>query len=239
MRLFAVMVCLSACATTSTSKSLRDDEIKPLQMAGARCEGGACKCREIDAGGASAPFDEGAVAAGTKRFELRTGRGLDPMKVTIEGRGSLDKSTADANPSCAYVELPPGKHRVHIHATAVSPDAGQTPALFIREFGEKFQTWYDTFSFKCGGPDVCGLGDMQAWIDEVQKAPRGIHDLCGSVRVEGVRWEAERQVGVKLAELDVDLVLEVYKFKPRFPHGNHDCRGIDPQMKAEQEAADR
>ncbi|HZS38812.1 MAG TPA: hypothetical protein VFF06_18395 [Polyangia bacterium] len=227
----------SACASSTTSAKL--DDRAAIVTAGPRCAGAACKCRVVDDYGHSAPADEGAVAAGLKRFEFRTGRGLDPVRISVEGRGTFEKNTADAEPTCAYVELPPGKHRVHLHAEAVSPEAGMTPALFIREFGEKQQSWYDTFEFRCGGEDVCGLGNMQEWIAKVQSVARGLHDKCGSVRVEGVKWDALRQSGVKLAELEVDLVLEVYKFRPRFPHGSHDCRGIDPTMKAEQEAADK
>lgn len=248
MRATAVLVLLgglSSCASSTgggrgaAAASGPLDARSPMATAGARCQGALCTCRVVDDYGKSAPFVEGAVAAGMKRFELRTGRGLDPMRITVEGRGTLEKSIADAEPTCAYVELPPGKHRVHVRAAAASPEAGQTPAFFIREFGDQLGSWYDTFEFRCGGADVCGLGDMQEWVGKVQAVPRGIHDPCGSVRVEGVKWEALRQIGVKLAELDIDLTLEVYKFPPRFPHGYPKCRGVDPTMKSEQEARDK
>jgi hypothetical protein len=243
----AILGCFTACASSTGSgrgaaPTGKLDAKGPIAVAGARCANGACKCRVIDDYGKTiegASLDEGPVAAGLKRFELRTGRGMDPIDITVEGRGVFSKATVDAEPTCAYVELPPGKHRVHLHAVATNPEAGMTPAIFIRELGDKLQSWYDTFEFRCGGADVCGLGDMQEWISKVQAVPRGLHDPCGSVRVEGVRWEALRQIGVKLADLDIDLTLEVYKFPPRFPHGTAKCRGVDPTMKSEQEARDR
>jgi hypothetical protein len=236
---FVGLLCAS-CATSAGGGGAALAEGGALTVTGARCSGAACTCRVVDDYGRGAPGDEGAVAPGHKRFELRTGRGNDPLAITVEGRGTLRKSGTDVDAACGYIDLPPGKFRVRLRANAQSADAGQVPALFIREYGERTKDWYDTFEFRCGGQsEVCTLGDMQAWIDRVQKVARGIWDPCGSVRVEGVKWNALRSVGVKLAEIEVELTLEVYKFSPRFPHGFAKCKGMDPTMKAEQEAEQR
>src|SRR5689334_10660014 len=58
----------------------------PLVTAGPRCAGATCKCREIDDYGrptGDSSRNEGDVAPGMKRFEFRTGRGFDPVTVTI------------------------------------------------------------------------------------------------------------------------------------------------------------
>jgi len=200
-------------------------EDSPLVVAGGRCEGGACKCRAVDDFGRSPKAIESGIGEGTKRFELRTSRGLDPEVIAIEGHGALRKSTARAEAECGYIDLAPGKYRVRFRATAQNADGGMVPAFFIREYGVRTQDWYDTFQFRCGGDDVCSIGHMEEWLGQAQKVARGIYDPCGSVRIEELRWNAERAVGVKLAELVVELTLEVYKFPPRFPHGAKTCKG--------------
>jgi hypothetical protein len=204
-----------------------------LQVAGARCQGGRCACRRVDDTNRTmeAPdADEGAIAEGQKRFEIRTGRGLNPLSLTIAGRGTLTKSTESPEPSCAYIDLPPGKHTVHLKATASNPDAGQEPAFFISEYSANKKSWYDTFALRCGGGDgVCTQGHMQQWIDKVQAQPRGIFDPCGSVRVQGIKWSGQRSVGTILSDVEVDLTLEVYKFAPRFVHGAPTCKGPSDQ----------
>ena len=50
---------------------------------------------------------EWVVAAGQKRFELRTGRGFDKTTVTIETRGTLVKDTSLPEASCATRPRPP------------------------------------------------------------------------------------------------------------------------------------
>jgi hypothetical protein len=201
------------------------DEKTPLTMSGPRCAGGACTCRDVDDFGRAPKAPEADVAPGTKRFELRTGRGQDPMVLALEGHGALHKALDKVDATCGYVDLAPGKYALRFRAVANSAEAGMVPAFFIREYGARTQDWYDTFAFRCGAADACSIGHMEEWNERLQKVARGIHDPCGSVRVEGVRWNVERQVGVKLAELVVEFTLEVYKFPPRFPHGTKTCKG--------------
>jgi len=219
---------LVSCASSPSVKSPAPaTNVAPLAVAGPRCKNGECTCRRVD--DFQRPLepaaDEQPIAPGHKRFELRTGRGQDPITVTIDGVGRFEKSTTTVEPTCKYIDLTPGKHHIHVRATAADPDGGHVPALFVSEFGAPKQSWYRTFQFRCGGNEACSIGHMQEWTDEVQKVARGLHDACGSTRVEGVRWDALRSVGPKLAELDLDLTLVVYKFEPRFAHGTLECKG--------------
>ena len=205
--------------------SARLDENAPLRVRGARCQGGACTCRDVDDWGRGVREQERDIADGTKRFEIRTGRGQDPVVIAIEGQGALRKPLDTVAAACGYVDLAPGKYRVRLHASAANPDAGMVPSIFIREYGARTQDWYDTFEFRCGGGEACSIGHMEEWLGNAQKVPRGLHDPCGSTRVGGLRWNADRTVGVKLGELTVELTLDVYKFPPRFPHGAKKCYG--------------
>jgi hypothetical protein len=229
-RLFGLALLLGSCASSSSSGIKPLDDKTPMRTAGARCPGGVCACRPVDNYGNTKDvgFDEGEPAPGTKRFEFRTGRGYDQETIALEGAGAFTKTTASPEPSCSYVDLPPGKHRVTIHSVAANAEVGQEPAVFIREYSPELKSWYDTFQFRCGGGDVCSLGHMEQFLDEAQKHPRGIWDPCGSVRIEGVKWDGGRGPGAKLSELTVELTLEVYKFPPRFPHGAPTCKGPSP-----------
>jgi hypothetical protein len=220
--------CASAPATTGRGDmhlNAKLDENAPLAVHGARCTNGVCACRDVDDWGRGVREPERDIAEGTKRFELRTGRTQDPLVIAIEGQGALKKPTDTVQAACGYVDLAPGKYRVRLRASANSPEAGMVPSLFIREYGARTQDWYDTFEFRCGGGDACSIGHMEEWLGNTQRDARGLHDPCGSVRVGGLRWNAERTVGVKLSELVVELTLDVYKFPPRFPHGAKKCHG--------------
>jgi hypothetical protein len=159
-----------------------------------------------------------------KRFELRTGRGLDVIEITVEGRGTLAKQTELVDASCGYLDLPPGRHRLHLRAVARSTDEGMEPALFVSEYGSSTRSWYRTFQFRCGGEGPCSQGFMRQWLEEVRAVPRGLFDACGTTKVESVRWSGQRSVGTTLGELEVDLVLHVYEGAPRFPRGSMRCK---------------
>ena len=98
--------------------------IATLPGSSPRCQGGLCQCREIDASGrgnAETDAESAPPAPGFKRFELRTGRGDDTMRITIEGVGTFVKSGANPEARCIYVDLPAGAHRVRYHITAAHP----------------------------------------------------------------------------------------------------------------------
>src|SRR4051812_42120518 len=124
----------------------------PLQTAGPRCQGATCSCRTIDDFGRPAgdgSRNEGDVAPGLKRFEFRTGRGFDPMRVTIDGKGTLVKDPSQVEPTCGYVELGPGRHAVRLRIEAKDAVQGIHPRLLVNEYGRGQNDWYSTFAFGC------------------------------------------------------------------------------------------
>jgi hypothetical protein len=211
----------------------------PLVTAGARCSGATCRCRAVDdhGRGTEGATDEGAAAPGTKRFEVRTGRGFDKVTITVGDRGSLTKDRSQADASCGYVDLPPGRHNVRLRIEATDQAQGIHPRLLVNEYGQETHDWYSTFAFACGGTGPCIKDDMANWLDEVRKVERGIFDKCGSARVENVRWSVEHSPEQTLEDLTVDFTLHVYKFEPRFAHGTPTCKGLSGGKAAEQEMA--
>src|SRR5207249_1275752 len=101
---------LASCATAPAAPGSTPLDAKAtLAVAGPRCDGPTCRCREPNIAGG-----EGAIAPGQKRFELRTSRGVDPMTVTVEGRGTFVRPVGAREVGCAYIDLPPGRHPVRI-----------------------------------------------------------------------------------------------------------------------------
>jgi|GEM_PF-1014138 len=232
---------LAGCAPQTGTKTTTASSSSPLVTAGPRCADGVCKCRRVDDRGETAeertgPDDpEGAPAAGTKRFEIRTGRGLDPVTVSVEKIGSLHKNLEVAEPTCGYVDLAPGTYRVSLRARPTNPAAGMEPALYVAEHGTRTGSWYRTLRLHCGGNGPCSEGDMERWIAEWGKVARGLHDPCGSTKIESLRWKGRRvdEPGTdRLAELELDFVLHVYSFEPRFPTGTQRCKGLAPEPAA-------
>jgi hypothetical protein len=211
----------------------------PLQTAGPRCNGSTCSCREIDDYGrpmGDSSRKEGDVAPGMKRFEFRTGRGFDPMTVTIDDKGTLTKDTTKVEPTCGYVDLGPGRHAVRLRIEAKDEAQGIHPRLLVFEYGQGQHDWYTTFSFACGGgAGPCIKEDMKDWFDKARAVDRGIFDKCGSTRIEGIRWSVEHSPEQTLEDLTLDFVIHVYKFEPRFVHGTPTCKGISGGRGAEEE----
>jgi hypothetical protein len=200
-----------------------------LVTAGARCSGEKCTCRNLDNYGRATgeSSSEGTIAAGQKRFELRTGRGFDKTTVTIESRGTLVKETTLPEPSCAYIDLPPGTYRVVLRAAAKDEGQGIQPRLMIGEYGSETHDWYNTFAFSCGGEaGRCIKDDMNDWFEKAKQVNRGIFDKCGSTRVTDIAWHVEHSPEQTLEDLTLELTLHVYKFPPRFPHGTATCKGL-------------
>jgi hypothetical protein len=211
-----------------------------LVTAGARCSGDKCTCRTVDNYGrpAGEPSSEGDVAPGQKRFEFRTGRGFDRTTVTIESRGTLVKETTLPEPSCAYVDLPPGHYRVVLRAEAKDQAQGIQPRLVVAEYGTETKDWYDTFSFACGdGGQRCIKDDMNEWLGKVRGVPRGIFDKCGSARVSDIAWHVEHSPEQTMEDLTLEFVLHVYKFPARFKHGTPTCKGLAGGRASESELA--
>ena len=68
---------------------------KGLPGSSGRCHEGVCTCRPIDDYGRGERATDGEDVpppAGLKRYELRTGRGNDEYRITVEGVGTFRKS---------------------------------------------------------------------------------------------------------------------------------------------------
>jgi hypothetical protein len=234
---FVVLV-LSACAPSKKEPAKPAEVAKmPLVAAGPRCQGGVCRCRPVDEYGRATTDDthEGEIPDGQKRFEFRTGRGFDPTSVTIDARGTFEKDRSKAEPSCAYVDLPPGEHKVRARWEAKDAAQGIQPRLLVGEYGLATKDWYATFAFSCGSAQSCVKQDMEDWFNQARKVSRGIFDKCGATRVTDIRWGVEHSPGQTLEDLTLEFVLRVYKFAPRFPHGYSDCKGLQGGRASEEE----
>ncbi len=197
----------------------------------ARCKDGVCACRPIDdyGLGQGADAEETPPPAGTKRYELRTGRGNDEYRITVEGLGTFRKSGEDPEPACIYVDLPKGLHRVRYHVVARSPAAGLEARLRVSEYSAKFRRWYRTFAYRCGtGSGPCTKDDAR---DALKPPPpegvqAGKYDRCGSTRVQGLRFYTDQPGDAAVSDFNLHLVLNVYKFEPRFAPGAKRCSGV-------------
>ncbi|MCS6912396.1 MAG: hypothetical protein RMK29_07815 [Myxococcales bacterium] len=229
---------LLACAATGPSSLTRAPEAppvaelsSPLPGVGHRCESpGRCRCRPIDEYGrgqdAAEDVERAPPPEGLKRFELRTGRGLDQMKITVEGIGTFSKDTTSAEPGCIYLDLPPGRHRVRYHVQAHDPLQGVEPRLRISEYSPRFSRWYRTFAFRCAsGSEPCTGDEARNALAVLSRVPKGKHDPCGSTRVQGLRFYTERPADAQITDFNLELVLHVYRFVPRFPPDAPRCTG--------------
>jgi hypothetical protein len=212
---------------------------RPLVTAGPRCQGEACACREVDAYGSTVgettessgssadtkPSPEGAIAG--KRFELRTGRGSDDVRITVEGRGTLTKPSEPINAACGYIDLPPGKHRVHVAIKGGASEGGASPKLLIYEYAARTRSWYATFGITCGETGPCTQVDVAERMKALE-ARHGLFDPCGSTKIRELRWTSTKGPDQRVTTMDLDFTLDVYKFEPRFPRGGA-CKGPLPE----------
>ena len=216
--------------------------IAALPGSSPRCQGGLCQCREIDASGrgnAETDAESTPPAPGWKRFELRTGRGDDTMRITIEGVGTFVKSGANPEARCIYVDLPAGAHRVRYHITAANPTQGAEPRLRISEYGEKFKRWYRTFGFRCtDGSQPCTKDLARDEFERLAKQTDGKFDPCGSTKVQGLRFSTDREADAAVGDFNLQLVLNTYKFTPRFAPDTPNCKGLSKPAGSAAAAAD-
>ncbi|HEY5937007.1 MAG TPA: hypothetical protein VIU61_20295 [Kofleriaceae bacterium] len=183
-------------------------------LAGATCSGSTCTCRSGEADG-GVGFPDGD----RKRFEILLESAQD-LWVTL-GDGTVLYKSPEKAQQCFYVDLSPGDRPVEVRA---SNPTGVSIAFEIHELGTKTRSWYDTFAFKCGHPGVCSFDDLDAIRDQMNQVTKNLHDKCGSVKVKNVLWDHGKSPDqVHPSELLVRLTLDVYKFPPRFPHGDPNC----------------
>ena len=227
-------------AAALDTSDVRED-IPTLPGVGARCKGGICACREVDLyGRGTAPesdLETSLPPEGHKRYEFRTGRGNDTMRISIEGVGTFVKTGPLPEAACVYVDLPVGTFRVRYHVTAANPTLGAEPRLRISEYSPRWKRWYRTFGFRCAdGEQACTKNMAADYFELLAKQRDGKFDPCGSTKVQGLRFWTDREPEQAVGEFNLQLVLNVYKFDPRFPPEAGRCSGPSPDAKAGQPA---
>lgn len=191
-------------------------------FAGALCDGGGCKCRDL---GAPGDGGVGVPGAGQKRFEVRL-TSANELWASVHGN-QLYKS-AERPEVCFYLDLPPGQWPVELHA---DNPAGVSAQWTIRELGTQTKSWYDSFQFECGHPGVCSLDNLDAQWAKLKSFKRGVEDPCGSVKIKSLERDAGRPPdGLHPDKLIVRLVLDVYKRVPTQSHGDPACGTAPPPV---------
>ena len=183
----------------------------------AACEGGRCSCSR----GEQEPPEPG-----NKRFEFRLPRSTSAIWVEVQGKGVYYKAPEQLGPSCFYVDLPPGQHRLAIHAKGGDPEVGLQAGLTVHEYGAKAGYWYRVLHFVCGGLNRCTSDDLRTWAGFQRGLPRGVLDPCGSTMVRGVSFggtKPERKRS-EYEDVTVRAVLKAYQFEPEHPPRSPTCK---------------
>ena len=215
------------------------ESIAPFPGVGARCTGKGqelCACRDVDIYGRGVSPDGDVETApppeGHKRYEIRTGRGDDTMRITIEGVGTFVKSGPTPDARCIYVDLPAGAFRLRYHVTAANPSQGAEPRLRISEYSPRWKRWYRTFAFRCtDGSQPCTKDLAADMFAVLTKQTDGKFDPCGSTRVQGMHFDTDRAPEAAVGDFNLTLVLNIYKFPPRFPPDTARCKGAGYDVK--------
>ena len=209
---FILLGCSGASSSIPPMAAIPSAETKAT-LAGPLCEFANCKCREE----AGDPPQE--APEGFKRYEVRIGPADNPLWVSI-GDMVLYKSNERAM-DCFYVDVRPGRHPVRLQA---KQDTGFAARLKISELAPSNQGWYDSFQFACGAPGVCARDTLREWKAEVARIDDNVHDPCGSTKIRQVVWQTGRLPDdVPPGELQLDFILDVYKFVPTFGPGATEC----------------
>jgi hypothetical protein len=148
-------------------------------LAGPRCQGGGCTCRSKESG------DAEEAAPGKRRYEFRVESAPGVAWVTVDDNQLY---APEATPSCFYLDLAPGDHKVKLGAAA-SADPGVVGAtMSVAEHNPKGPWWYDVFSFACGNPGACTVETMKQWKKEVVADRKGLTDPCSGTRITGLDY---------------------------------------------------
>jgi hypothetical protein len=211
-----------ACASTTPAPGAAYAPKTTLALMTPRCTSpGVCACREPEGEGQR----EEKITPGQKRFEFRLPQTTSAIWVEIEGQGVYYKPSEKVLPSCFYLDLPAGEHRVTLHGERRDRDIGLQTALAINEYGPKDGPhWYHALDFVCGSQTTrCTKDGMEAWIAWQRKQPRGVLDPCGSTMLRGVTSSGTREerLSSEYVEFTLRFVLKVYAFEtyqaPRSP----------------------
>jgi hypothetical protein len=181
-------------------------------LAGARCQGGQCRCRRPGDNAETAP-----PAADYKRFEIRMSAGTGKIELTSPTLGRLEHD--GAGEKCYYVDLPAGSnHEFVIDSREAQKGEGLTPSVHIAEYGPKGPWWYDVLAISCGTREhLCDRATAKDWENSwLAERKRGRLDACGSTVVSALKWDTSGGLammdGGALRDFRVQFVLQVKSF---------------------------
>jgi hypothetical protein len=136
--------------------------------------------------------------------------------------------SSTSRPTCFYLDLTPGEHRVNLRSEKRDPDVGLQTGLMIYEHGPKSGPyWYRVFDFICGGnANRCTKGAAQSWVEFQRKLPRGVLDPCSSTMIRAVAVDGTREERLLTDFLDLDLAfaIKIYGFLPYQSPGSPSCK---------------
>jgi len=196
---------------------------RDANLAGARCSGGRCSCRQRNGdGNESKPPDEDH-----KRFEIRLG--------AVGGNATLDSPTlghfsAGSDDTCFYIDVLPGTtSEATFSARGDTKEGGIAPELQIAEYGPKGPWWYDILRVECqtGPGGRCNRDAADAWGVEAKARKRGRIDPCGSAVISHLRWDTsggtgDRELGL-FRDFTVQFTIDVKRFATQFHPGATEC----------------
>jgi len=205
-----------------------------VTLAGARCSGGSCRCREPGRD----DVETQPPGPGSKRFEIRIAAAGGTAALDLSDLGTVATGPAPVisgdveatvKTTCAYVDVPSGSsHQARFVALESAKGQGVAPQLSIAEYGPQGPFWYDIVAVSCSGSSGrCDRDGADAWSKEARGRQRGRVDPCGSAVVTKLAWEssggqAERDGGL-FRDFSVGFTMEVKKFATQFAPGSSEC----------------
>jgi hypothetical protein len=219
-----VLLPFAACPPKNIPAAVSYAPKTTLTSTSARCSAGSCSCRSLESGEGQT---EEQIPAGHKRFELRLPRTTSAIWVEVEGKGVYYKPPEQVLPSCFYVDLPSGEHRLTLHAEKRDPEVGLQTALAIFEHGAKDGPhWYRSLDFLCGGTNTCTKSGMESYLSFQRGLPRGVLDPCGSVMIRGVTITGSRadKQDPEYLDLTLRLRMKIYGFETYRAPNSPECR---------------
>jgi hypothetical protein len=191
-------------------------------LAGSRCHGNTCTCRNRHAPAAETPPPD----EGHKRFEIR----LAAQEGTaVFDSPTLGQLTSTGDEVCYYVDVAPGTtHDVTFIAREAKGEGGVGPVLGITEYGPKGPWWYDILEVHCAGPGgKCNRDAADEWGADIKHRKRGRIDPCGSTVITHLNWDTSGGTGSRELGLFKDFLvkftMEIKKFPTQFKPGSTEC----------------
>jgi hypothetical protein len=191
-------------------------------LAGGRCHGGTCTCRNRH----GSPAEDPGPDEGHKRFEIRLAGQDGSASLQSPTLGEL---TAGSSEACFYIDVVPGTvHDVTFTAREAQREGGVGPALDIAEYGPKGPWWYEILEVHCAGPGgKCNRDGAEAWRADFRQRKRGRMDPCGSTVISRLTWETSggtgaRELGI-FKDFTVKFTMDVKKFPTQFAPGSTEC----------------